>query len=48
MEYNPEVNKMQFYQDGEYIQLSQHALHPTFIAKDVDELRANPETRKAL
>jgi len=49
MEYNPDRQRLGFYrQDNQEIELDEQHFEPLFIAKDVEELRRNPEARKAL
>lgn len=48
MEFNPEKNRLGFYHDDREIEVDEGHYAPMFIAKDVEELRANPQARKML
>ena len=42
------MKHMDFYHKEQKIEMNKEHYYPSFLAKDVDELRANPNTRKAL
>ena len=48
MEFNPNKNRLGFFHADREIEIDEGHYAPLFIAKDVEELRANPEARKVL
>ena len=48
MEFNPQRNRVGFYHQDKEIELDEHHYAPLFFAKDVEDLRKNPDARKVL
>eukprot|EP00347_Sterkiella_histriomuscorum_P023962 403332781 len=48
LEHDPVNGRLGFSYNNKEIELDESHYHPTFIAKDIEEIRNNPETRKIL
>jgi len=48
IQFDPQHQRLEFTQNEEKIQLDENHYMPHFFAKDIEELRNNPESRKAL
>ena len=48
LEPDPLNGRLGFSYNNEQIEMDESHYHPTFIARDIEEIRNNPETRKVL
>lgn len=48
MEYNPEKNRIGYFKEDKEIILQDSHFEPLFFANDIEEIRNNPDARKAL